>query len=150
MTAQVPNTHFAFGEHPRNAGNDARLVYAHGPQSQLGFVAGGRIAGGFVQRSQVDGQVAFPLEAPDRGREGFPGRIRCAADEHQRGELLTEGCHGSVLEVATAIVNALREVGYDPGTISSDRDYSEPLFFCHVGMLAVPLQASKHPGATTR
>jgi hypothetical protein len=24
------------------------------------------------------------------------------------------------------------------------------LFFCHVRMLAVPLQASKHPGATTR
>ncbi len=149
MTAQVSNTHFAFGEHPRNAGNDARLVYAHGPQSQLGFVAGGRIAGGFVQRSQVDGKVAFPLEAPDRSREGFPSRIGCAADEHQRGELLTEGCHGCVLEVAAAIVNALREVSHDPRTISSDRDYSEPLFFCHAGMLAVPLQASKHMGATT-
>jgi len=149
MTAQVSNIHFAFGEHPCNAGNDARLVYAHGPQSQLGFVAGGRIAGGFVQRSQVDGQVAFPLKAPDRGREGFPCRIRCAADEHQSGELPAEGCHGSVLEVAATIVDALREVGHDPGTISSDRDYSEPLFFCHAGMLAVPLQASKHPRTTT-
>lgn len=149
MTAQVPNTHFALGEHSRNAGDDASLVYAHGPQSQLGFVAGGRIAGGLVQRSQVDGQVAFPLEASDCGREGFTSRIRCAADEYQRGELLTEGCHGSVLEVAVAVVNALRKVGYDSGTISSDRDYCEPLFFCHARMLAVPLQASKDPGALT-